>query len=114
MFFEYWVRYQTAAATTGLVLGIQTPASPVGVWFDWHTALAATGTITGGAGIGSNTTLSIASGDVSAGGVQLAYLTGMVMNGTTAGTMALRWCSEVSGSLATIKTGTMGRIMKIS
>lgn len=112
--FEYWVRYQTAAATTGLVLGIQTPASPVGVWMDWSSALAATGTKVGGAAIGSNTTLSIASGDVAAGGQQLAYVTGMVMNGSNAGTMALRWCSEVTGSMCTIKTGTMGRIMSIS
>ena len=112
--FEYWIRYQTAAATTGLVLGLQTAQTPVGLWMHWTTPLAATGTITGGSAIGSNTTLSIASGNVSAGGVHLAYLTGMVMGGATGGTMALRWCSEVTGSMCTIKTGTMGRIMSIT
>ena len=112
--FEYWIRYQTNAATTGLVLGVQTAQTPVGLWMDWSSALAATGTKVGGAARGSNTTLSIASGNVAAGGVQLAYLTGMVMGGVTGGTMALRFCSEVSGSLCTIMTGTMGRIMSIS
>ena len=112
--FEYWIRYQTAAATTGLVLGVQTAQTPVGIWMDWSSALAATGTKVGGAAIGSNTTLSIASGNVAAGGVQLAYLTGMVMGGGTGGTMALRWCSEVTGSMCTIKTGSMGRIMSIT
>ena len=112
--FEYWIRYQTAAATTGLVLGLQTAQTPVGIWMNWQTPLAATGTVTGGSAIGSNTTLSIASGNIANGGVQLAYLTGMVMGGVTGGTMSLKWCSEVTGSLCTIKTGTMGRIMAIT
>jgi len=112
--FEYWIRYQTNAATTGLVLGLETAQTPVGLWLNWYTPLAATGTLTGGSAIGSNTTLSITSGNIAAGGVQLAHLTGMVMGGVTGGTISLKWCSEVTGSLCTIKTGTMGRIMAIT
>ena len=112
--FEYWIRYQTAANTTGLVLGLQTAQTPVGLWMNWQTPLASTGTVTGGSAIGSNTTLSIASGNISSGGVQLAYLTGMIMGGATGGTLSLKWCSEVTGSMCTIKTGSMGRIMSIT
>lgn len=111
--FDYYVRYQTAANTTGLVLGLQTAVAPVGLWMNWYTPLAATGTVTGGGAIGSNSTIMIASGNITTGGVQLAHVHGMVISGASSGTMALRWCSEVSGSLATIKTGTMGRIMLV-
>ena len=113
--YEFWVRYQTAATTTGIQLGIETPASPVGNWMSWTTPLAAAGTLTGGSSSGSNTTLSIGSGVVStAAAGQVAYLTGMVMNGANAGTMQLKFCSEVSGSRTTIKTGSMGRIMSVT
>lgn len=111
--FEYWVRYRTAAATTGLVLAVETPGSPVGVWGWYGTPLAATGTVTGGAVRGSNSTFSISSGGVDTSD-SIAYFTGIVMNGTNAGTMQLKFCTEVSGSASSIRTGTMGRIMQIT
>ena len=112
--FEFWVRYITAATTTGLGLFIDTPATPVGVWGVW-TAIGSTGGIpVGGHFAGDNTTASISATSFSTSIDSLAYLSGIVMNGVNAGTMQLAFATEVSGSSATIRTGTCGRIMTIA
>lgn len=110
--YEFFVRYQTAATTTGIALALDGPASPVFVIGNFVTQTAAA-TIGGARFTGINSTAA-ASGVTGIATDELAYLTGIYMNGANAGTMQLVFTTEVSGSAATIRTGTCGRIMKIA
>ena len=112
--FEFWVRFITAATTTGMGLLIDTPASPVGVWGVWNAIGSTGGVPVGGSFNGDNTTATVSPTNNAIAIDQLAYLTGVVMNGANAGTMQLAFVTEVNGSSATIRTGTCGRIMTIA
>lgn len=110
--FDFWIAYQTDATTTGIGLAINGPASP--------TLVSYTADISGFAGDSGNSTYhgmgtalddAIVSGSVAnAATIYVARLWGLLRNGATAGTLALRVRSEIGGSVVTVHQGSWGRI----
>lgn len=103
--FEFYVLWETAATTTGIWLSVNGPASPTKVAFaadiyqSTTTVAARSGTAYdgGSAGTGGLTGVS-----------QLARFTGIVVNGTNAGTLQLRFQTEIPTSAVTVKAGSGG------
>ena len=106
--FEAVLFFLTAAATTGIVTTLSGPASPANVVITMETGESATvwRTLPGAAfdaalvGTAGLTT------------VLVAKVKGTVENGTNAGTLALKFRSEVNGSNVTVKRGSFVRWMK--
>lgn len=105
--FEFYVLWETAASTTGIWLSVNGPASPTKVAF-------------GGDLYQSGTTVAARSGTAYDGGAagtggltgvsQFARLAGVVVNGTNAGDLKLRFQTEIPTSAVTIKAGSGGSL----
>jgi len=104
--FQFFVRFQTVATTTGINLSINGPASPAFVIFMVVTAATATtlwGTCRRAYDTGAATTgVDLANADV------LATITGLIRTGASGGTLIVRFASEVAGSAVTIKAESSG------
>lgn len=111
--YEFWVRFQTAATTTGIGLGVDTPAGIIRTGGVFYTPVS-TSAMGGGYTIADATDSMASTGVPAIAGETVAYFTGFLLNGANAGTIQLSFRTEISASSATIRTGTMGRIMTIT
>jgi hypothetical protein len=109
--FKFLVVFSTAATTTGIRLSISTPASPAILSATASIPIAADGA--GGEFQGWIT----ASDDVVIGtGVQaintnyMAIVEGTILTGAAAGTVQLRYGSEIAGSGVTIRRASLGQL----
>lgn len=103
--------YQTAATTTGIGLSLNGPASPnlvVGQFIANTSATALNGR-SFNAYNGGNKTTGVQTANANTYGTFRAYF----RNGGTAGTLQLRYASEVSGSTATIKANSYCRLSEL-
>ena len=105
---EAYIFWLAAATTTGLSLALNGPASPTNVIYSAIIPTAATAIQAGGATAYETKITGTASLTTTLG----ATFSGQVVNGTTAGTLAMRWSPEVVAS-ATIKRGSWARVVKI-
>lgn len=101
-----------AAATTGLVLALNGPASPTAVQYSMESPTS--GTAGFHAGSTAYETALVATGVVSTTLPQAVRLWGHIRNGSNAGDLQLRMRSEISGSNATIRRGSFGRLIRVA
>ena len=109
--FTAYILATAAAATTGLVLAVNGPATPTLVNYAGVTTPTVT-TVQGAGATAYETALVFTGVHTVTPTPTLYLLSGVVVNGATAGTVALRMRSEVSGSNATIKRGSYLQIMR--
>lgn len=102
----------SAAATTGLVLALNGPASPTAVQYSMESPTS--GTAGFHAGSTAYETALVATGVISTSLPQAVRLWGHIRNGTNAGDLQLRMRSEVSGSNTTIRRGSFGRLIRVA
>jgi hypothetical protein len=110
--FEFYIRFRSAATTTGIQLSVNAPASPTALVFNIETPTsntAITDSIRRAADTGAATS-GIDSADVDT----LAKITGLLVNGANAGTLIVRFASEVGASTVTIKAGSIGILHPVS
>ncbi len=113
--FEFFVVFQTAATTTGIDLSINGPASPTDVtWYDQIMLSGAAGT----AGVETKAQIALDATHITASidaanTNRCAVLRGMIRNGVNAGTLTLRFATEVGASSVTIKQGSWARLSRI-
>jgi hypothetical protein len=109
--YKFVVVFRTAATTTGIRLSVTTPASPTvfsgkaqipiaidgagGEWQGWITA---------------SDDAVIGTGVQAANTDYIAIVEGNILTGATAGTIQLRFASEVAGSNVTIRNGSFGQL----
>lgn len=101
-----------AATTTGLVLALNGPASPTAVQYAMETPTSGTAGFHAGATAYETALVSTAS--ISTTLPHAQRLWGHIRNGSNAGDLVLRMRSEVSGSNATIRRGSFGRLMRVA
>ncbi|MFH1683972.1 MAG: hypothetical protein ABIA67_03730 [Candidatus Margulisiibacteriota bacterium] len=107
--FEALLIYTTAATTTGIRLGVNGPAAPTAIVGDWKAYRSLTSARVRefqNYNSGTAATASLA-------GNNYAGMTGILRNGSTAGTFILRFASEIAGSTVTIKAGSVLRYKKV-
>lgn len=110
--FSFVIVFQSAATSTGLALSINGPAAPI------ETAWMSEIQLTGGASTTASQEKALAAPDVShvtssidaANTRRVARLEGVWRNGANAGTVTVRFASEVAGSAVTIKRGSWGMV----
>lgn len=102
----------SAAATTGLVLALNGPASPTAVQYAMESPTS--GTAGFHAGATAYETALVSTAVISTTLPQAQRLWGHIRNGSNAGDLQLRMRSEVSGSNATIRRGSFGRLMRVA
>ncbi|HJT92446.1 MAG TPA: hypothetical protein VJ777_10940 [Mycobacterium sp.] len=109
---EAFLVYVAAATTTGLNLGINGPASPVGVLGEWRAYTSATAALLRqftAYNSGTPTT-----GVLAASSPQFAQFTAMIRTNAAGGPVTLRFASEVAGSAVTIKAGSIIRVQQLA
>jgi hypothetical protein len=105
--FEFTLGWHTLTTTTGIALGVNGPASPTLLAYEWA---ASTGL---GLPLGrTHRTFGaqqIAVAGSSAVSVDMyGYLGGVVRTGVNAGTVQLQYASEVAGSTVSVRAGSVG------
>jgi len=105
--FECIVYFLTAASTTGLVVQVDSPASPAASQISFTTFETATviRNLTGAQGVALVGTAGLAT-------VLEARVSGTIENGSNAGNIILKFRSEVNASAVTAKRGSWGRFYK--
>lgn len=106
--FEFYVLYTAAATTTGLFLGVTGPASPTAIAYEvrlpFNAATTSSRNLTAYEGGTTGT------GSASATDSMLAKMTGILVNGSNAGTLQVRFQTEVPTFAVVIKAGSGGRL----
>lgn len=111
--FEFELFVHTAATTTGLVCAVNGPASPTYVQYTFFSAISNTQINT--AGTNTLDTVIVASASLAVAAAPLPNrVVGYLVNGVNAGTLALRFRSEVDASAVTIHRGSWGRLTRIA
>lgn len=105
------VIYRTAATTTGIGIALNGPTSPTTVAGQFLSSSSATAlngrSFNAYNGTGKTTGVQTANADT------YGLFNASFRNGSTAGTLTLRYASEVNGSSVTVRTGTYCRITQI-
>ena len=108
--FSFVGAYTAAAATTGLALAVNGPASPAVLGVVGCIAESATA-CRQGVGVAYDTPLT---GTASGGATRLPFwVDGNISTGAAGGTFTLRFASEVNGSAVTILAGSMGDLQEV-
>lgn len=108
--FSFVGAYTAAAATTGLALAVNGPASPAVLGAVACIAESATATRQG-VGVAYDTPLT---GTASGGATRMPFwVDGNISTNAAGGTFALRFASEVNGSAVTILAGSMGELKEV-
>jgi hypothetical protein len=111
-YFAYWDLFVTAAATTtGLVIGVNGPASPTSVKLAMVSPTGATAIFAGGAT--AYETAVTATGVISTTVPTLVSVAAHIRNGTTAGNLQLRMRSEINASAVNILRGSRMQMQRI-
>lgn len=100
-----------AATTTGLALALNGPASPTIIQYATLSPVAATSTNWWAAT--TYDTALVATGSVSTANPYPVRFNAFLVNGVNAGTLALRFRTEVDTSQVTIKRGSWGRLTRV-
>lgn len=106
---EAVIYFVSAAATTGLVLQLDTPGSPAFTQLVLDTQETA---IAGRYVPSAANAALVGTAAVASPAVNVAYLTGTVENGANAGNLVLKYRSEVNASAVTAKRGSFARFTK--
>lgn len=106
--FEATIYFSAAAATTGLVVQVDSPTSPTASQISFVTmeSVTATRNLTGAQGVAL---VGTASG---AATVLEANVSGTIEVGSTPGNIVIKFRSEVSGSAITVKRGSWAKFFK--
>lgn len=110
--FDFYIRWRSAATTTGIQLSINAPASPTALVFHIETPTSTTAiadSVRRAADTGAAT-----SGIDTQNADTFAKITGLLINGANAGTLIIRFASEVDASTVTIKAGSVGVLRPVS
>jgi hypothetical protein len=110
---EYNLFVVAAATTTGLVVALNGPTIGTG-YIRYGTIIPTTATAPFFSGATAYDTALVATATPSITVPSLAIVNGFLATGATAGTLALRMRSEISGSNATIQRGSWGRLVKVA
>jgi hypothetical protein len=109
--FRFVGAYTAAAATTGLQLGVNGPASPVFMRLVGQISTSATAGQNGAVGAYDTAIAATASG----GSTALPFwIEGTISTGATGGTFRLRFRSEIAGSAVTILRGSFAEIAAVA
>lgn len=108
---ECFVTFQSAATTTGLNLGISTPAGcknlvEIVVPITSTAAASQLRTIFPSAAVASNAGNVLGTGVTATGSNHTARISGIIVNGATAGNCQITFATEVSASAVTLQTGS--------
>lgn len=105
--FEFFIPFQSAALTTGIVLSLGGPASPALLSWRCEVPISATSSALR---YGSTYNVETVGTAVEQIGVpRLATISGVLRNGATAGTVVARFRSEVAASAVVVKAGAVVR-----
>lgn len=108
---EYHLFYTAAATTTGLVLSVNGPTTPTISYFASGIPTSTTATVYGASD--TYDTALVAADTPSTTAFHRCLLEAFIQNGTTAGTLALRFRTEENASAATIKKGSWARLTRV-
>lgn len=116
---ECEVTFQSAAATTGLNLGLSTPSGArnmveIVVPIDSNASATALRTIFPNGATATNAGNVIGTGVTAANTNQTARISGIVRNGATAGPCHIQFASEVAGSAVTIQAGSCFSLLRVA
>ena len=105
--FEFVGGWQSISSATGIALGVNGPASPTLLAWEWGASTGVDGVLSkSGRAFGVQT---IAVPQSSVANVDMYfYLGGVVRTGANAGTLQAQFASEVAGSTASIRAGSVG------
>lgn len=105
--FEFIVAVVSSVLTCGVGLGLNGPASPLLLAYEWmvSTGLGG-GLVKTNRSFGVQTVPSLATDSTSAS--QYGYLGGVCRTGANAGTLQLQFASEVAGSTVSVRAGSVG------
>lgn len=108
--FKFLGAYTAAAATTGLQISVNGPASPSFIRFVGQIASSTTAVLMG-AGAAYD---AVIAGTASAGATPIPFwIEGSISTGVVGGVFRLRFRSEVSGSAVTILRGSIGQLIAV-
>jgi hypothetical protein len=111
-YFEFAVTFRSAALNTGITLAVNGPAAPTSIvtMTDISTSLAAR--VLGAAraynGTVGSTVIDTANADT------MAFVSGVLRNGATAGALVLRFASSRGGTLVTVRAGSVVRYHQLN
>lgn len=116
---ECFVTFRSAATTTGLNLGISTPAGcknlvEMVVPITSTAAASQLRTIFPSAATASNAGSVLGTGVTATASNHTARISGFLVNGSTSGTCQINFASEVSGSEVTIQSGSELILLKVT
>lgn len=106
--FEWYVLFTSAATTTGLYLAMNGPASPTAIAYEVKYPFATTTTSARNAT--AYETGTAATGSLTANTPLFAQMAGIFVNGSNAGTLQVRFQTEIPTSAVVIKAGSGGRL----
>lgn len=106
--FDFFIRWESAATTTGINLAMNGPASPTAVAFVAFSAFNPT--TYSPRPMTAYDTSSSGTGAQATGTALFAEIKGIVVNGSNAGTLQVRFQTEIPTSAVTIKAGSGGRL----
>ncbi len=104
---------QSAAATTGWGIQLDTSVAVTTVGMTFYHQLANTGTLSGGSSIADDASVGVSSGIPTAATNCPFYASGILIAAGNGGTAQLRWRSEVA-AVSTVKAGTLMRVQKVA
>lgn len=108
---EFHLFYTAAATTTGLVLSVNGPTTPTISYFATRVPTSATASAFGAS---DTYDAELTAADTpSTTAFHRCDLEAFIQNGTTAGTLALRFRTEVNASAVTIKKGSWARLTRV-
>lgn len=108
--FEFFVRFQTAASTTGIALGIDGPADPEFVVYRTQIQIG-----TASETLQIRRAYNVASAGTSVDQAEencFGTIFGLIKT-TEAGTLVLRYRSEIADSVVTVKSGSCGFLYRL-
>lgn len=107
--FEAWVLFQSDTATTGIALGVNGPASPTSVTIQTQIPISLVAVTAGGARAYDSGTATASVDTINVN--LLAKISGIIRNGSNAGTLAIRFAAETTGTVK-VMTGSILRWRK--
>jgi hypothetical protein len=109
--FEAWVIFQSNTATTGIKFAVNGPASPTAVVIQTRIPISLVSITLGGARAYDSGTASASVDTINSN--LLARVVGIIRNGSTAGTFAIRFAAETTG-IVKVMTGSVLRYRKVA
>jgi hypothetical protein len=109
--FEAWIIFQSNTATTGIKFAINGPASPTAVVIQTRIPISLVSVTLGGARAYDSGTASASVDTINSN--LLAHIVGIIRNGSSSGTFAIRFAAETTG-IVKVMTGSVLRYRKVA